>query len=133
MLEVVEKDPSPKLQPPLTKPRRPFQFGIGTLLVVTTMYAVLFAILRACNAPPLTFVAVTLFFTAVGFGQRFLFEGRRPGRASMIVGACYFVGLYFVDRVAFGDKAVYHPYRLIEPVERSSVRSNVRVPGQAAD
>ena len=81
--------------------RAAFQFGIGTLLVVTTMYAVLFAILRACNAPPLTFVAVTLFFTAVGFGQRFLFEGRRPGQASMIVGACYFVGLYFVDRVAF--------------------------------
>jgi len=80
---------------PLRPPALPRQFGvprqfdIGTLLVITAMYAVLFAVLRAFEATPLTFTFIALFFTSVGLGQAILFEGRRPQRASVIVGACF--------------------------------------------
>ena len=53
-----------------------YRFGIGTLLIITTMYAVLFAVLRAFRVSPLAFVVVALFFTAVGLGQKILFKVR---------------------------------------------------------
>ena len=95
----------------------PRRFGVGTLLVITTMYAMLFAILRACGASPLVFVVLALLFTAVGLGQIFLFKGQRPQRASMIAGACFFVGLYVVYRVVIGDEYFYLPFAPFDPVE----------------
>ncbi len=96
----------------------PCQFGISTLLVITAMYAVLFATLRAFHAPPSVFVLVALFFTAVGLGRRFLFKGRQPAWASMIVGACFFVGLYLVYWVV-GRGYLHHPFLLapFDPLE----------------
>ena len=95
----------------------PYQFGISTLLVITAMYAVLFAALRACHASPSVFTVIALFFTAVGLGRRFLFKGRRPARASMIAGACFFVGLYIIYRLAFGQAYLYHPFAPFDPLE----------------
>jgi hypothetical protein len=66
----------------------PRRFGIGTMLIITTMYAVLFAVMQTLRLPLEGFVLVSLFFTAIGFGQMLLFKGRRPRRASIIVGAC---------------------------------------------
>lgn len=57
-------------------------------MVITTMYAVLFATLRANGVRPTAFAVIALFFTAVGLGQMLLFRGRRPRRASILVGAC---------------------------------------------
>lgn len=65
----------------------PRQFGIGTLLVIAAMYAVLFAVLRALRAPvPATFLFGG-FFTVIGLGQMLLFGGRHPRRASIVTGA----------------------------------------------
>ncbi len=69
----------------------PRQFGIGTLLVITAMYAVLFGVLRSVGPPPVAFGVVALFFTLVGLGQAILFKGMEPRLASMIVGACFFL------------------------------------------
>ena len=85
------------------------QFGIGVLLVIMTMYAVLFGVLQAFRASPLDFVVITLFLTTVALGQKFLFKGRQPRKASIIVGACFFVGLYIVLKVVFGLSA-RNPY-----------------------
>ncbi len=68
----------------------PRQFGVGILLVITTMFAVLFAIMQMLKLPPLNFAVVALFFGVVGLGQMLLFKGQRPRRASVIVGACFF-------------------------------------------
>ncbi|MGA2035848.1 MAG: hypothetical protein ABSG68_26675 [Thermoguttaceae bacterium] len=89
--------------------RAPFRFGVGTLLLITTMYAVLFAMLRAADAPPAVFVAVALLFTAVGLGQKFLFKGQRRGNASIIAGAGFFVGLYVTYRVVFWQQYLNRP------------------------
>ncbi len=79
------------LRPPLVTPDFgvPRRFGIGTMLVVTAMYAVLFAVLRAIGLSPLDFGVIVLFFTAVGLGQAILFGGKRPRVASRIVGASF--------------------------------------------
>ena len=66
----------------------PHRFGVGTLLLISTMYAVLFAVWRFIEGPPTVLVWVALFFFAVGLGQMLLFKGQRPRRASVIVGAC---------------------------------------------
>ena len=74
----------------------PRRFGIGTLLVVTTMFGVLFAGLQALGCPPIVFFLALLFFTAVGLGQAFLFGGKHPRRASVIVGAVFVAGWFFL-------------------------------------
>ena len=68
----------------------PRRFGVSVLLVITAMYAVLFGILQATNAPASSFFVIALFFTAIGLGQMFLFKGKRPRRASVLVGGCFF-------------------------------------------
>jgi hypothetical protein len=73
----------------------PRQFGIGILLVITTMFAVLFAIMQMLKLPPLAFAGIAVFFGAVGLGQMLLFKGKRPRRASVIVGACFLPCLVF--------------------------------------
>ncbi len=80
----------------------PLQFSISTLLVVTALYAILFSILRIVNASPLVCLVMVLLFTAVGFGQKFLFHGQRPRRASMIVGACFYLGFHVIECVQYG-------------------------------
>ena len=101
MLEVVETQfglamleataTASSLRPPLVTPDFgvPRRFGIGTMLVVTAMYAMLFAVLRAIGLSPLDFGVIVLFFTAVGLGQAILFGGKRPRVASRIVGASF--------------------------------------------
>lgn len=69
------------------------QFGIGHLFIIMTMYALLFSALQTLGCPPAAVVLYTLFLTAVGLGQALLYKGRRPLRASMIMGACFSVGV----------------------------------------
>lgn len=94
------------LPDPLPLPARetgvPRQFGVTTLLAITAMYALLFGVLRALQAPAPVFVEIGLLFTAVGLGQMLLFKGQRPLRASVIVGACYFAGVSIVGAATTG-------------------------------
>ena len=94
MLDACEKVSASDTPAILGEPGSRFRFGISTLLVITAMYAVLFGILRASGASPSVFVVLALLFTAVGLGQRLLFRGQRPQKASMVSGACFFVVLY---------------------------------------
>jgi hypothetical protein len=61
----------------------PRKFGIGTLLVVSAAYAVLFGVLRGLNTPGLGIAGIALFLTAVGIGQ--MVFGQRAARIGSIV------------------------------------------------
>jgi hypothetical protein len=65
----------------------PRRFGLGILFLMTTMYAVLFAVLQVLGAPVEVFVIIALFFTGVGLGQTLLYGGQYPRAASIWVGA----------------------------------------------
>ena len=91
MLEAVGRLTAPVPQVIVREAGVPRQFGVGTLLIITTMYAVLFAVLRVCGASPTDYAVVGLFFFAVGLGQMFLFKGQQPRRASMIAGVGFVV------------------------------------------
>ena len=67
----------------------PRRFSVGILLIITSMYSVLFSVLKAFRIPLDGFVVVSLFLTAVGVAQMLLFKGQRPRRASVIAGACF--------------------------------------------
>ena len=71
-------------------PGVPRRYGVGTLLLITAMYAVLFSFLRWLQVPVAIFVIVVAFTTLVGLGQMFLFKGKEPLRASIWVGMVFF-------------------------------------------
>jgi hypothetical protein len=56
------------------------------LLIIATMYALLFSLLKALGTPPTQFLTVVGFCTLVGFGQAALFRGKKPRLASFLVG-----------------------------------------------
>jgi hypothetical protein len=89
----------------------PHRFGVGTLLLISTMYAVLFAVWRFIEGPPMVLVWVALFFFAVGLGQMLLFKGQRPRRASIIVGACVYpcmlLGCLAYEQLATGRRPFF--------------------------
>jgi hypothetical protein len=89
MLAAIDRLTTPEPQVITPEYGVPRQFGVGALLLITAMYAVLFAILRASRSSPSEYLGIGLFFFAIGLGQMFLFEGQRPRRASVIVGACF--------------------------------------------
>lgn len=68
----------------------PRRFGTAVLMLLVTMYAVLFATMESLRASPTIFVVVAVLFTGVGLGQVLLFEGKYPRAASIWVGACLF-------------------------------------------
>ena len=76
---------------PRPSPKRiysvPRRYDLATLFVVTLAYALLFAVLRAFQAPPHLAVITGSFVTLVGLGQAILFGGSKPRAASMLVGA----------------------------------------------
>ena len=74
----------------------PNRFGVGTLLVISTMYAMLFAAWRLLGGSPQFLVWVTLFFSAVGLGQMLLYKGQQPRKASAVAGACAYSCMFQV-------------------------------------
>jgi hypothetical protein len=88
----------------------PRRFGVGILLVITSMYTVLFAVLRALGVPPIEFILVALFFTAVGLGQMLLYQGKRPRRASVMAGAGCGVGLCVLGAALGHDHLRFAPF-----------------------
>ena len=65
----------------------PRRFGISTLLFFTAAYAVMFGLLRGWGMPPVAFVTVCVFVTAIGASQIWLFGGKKPILASALTGA----------------------------------------------
>ena len=79
---------------PFGVPRR---FGIGTILVITTAFGLLLALLRALGAHPVLVAFVVALVSLIGAGQMLLFGGKRPCAASIVVGMG---GLPFLTVVA---------------------------------
>ncbi len=71
-------------RPAIGVPRR---FGVFILMLMVTMYAVLFSVLQTLRANPLVFVLLALLFTGIGIGQAVLFGGRYPRAASIGIGS----------------------------------------------
>ncbi|MGO8689916.1 MAG: hypothetical protein ACLQLG_09795 [Thermoguttaceae bacterium] len=76
-------------------PRRhtgmPRRFGTSVVLIIVTMYAVLFAAMQTVQVlvhqrDPVLFVMVTIFVTGVGLSQAVLFHGHNPRKASLLTG-----------------------------------------------
>lgn len=110
MLKAVEK---------AYKPRVGWRPLFGILLVIMTVYAVLFAVLfgvlQTSWRLPTVVVTVALFVIAVGLGQKLLFEGIRPFKASMLIGAAFFMALFLFYHIVvplcyvIGGKRLYDP------------------------
>jgi hypothetical protein len=62
----------------------PRRFGVAVMLVIMTMYAVLFAAMQ--KLPAVFFICIATFFTGVGLAQTILYKGRDPRRASVVAG-----------------------------------------------
>ena len=69
----------------------PRRFGLGTIFVVTTAAALLFAGLNALSAPPLLLGWVFALVAVIAIAQPFLFHGNHPRRTSIVVGSVYTV------------------------------------------
>ena len=71
-------------RPAIGVPRR---FGVFLMMLMVTLYAVLFSVLTMLRASTLVFVLLALLFTGIGIGQAVLFGGRYPRAASIWVGS----------------------------------------------
>ena len=68
----------------------PRRFGMGILMLLMTLSAVLFSALRTVGAGVEFFAVISTMFAAVALGQLLLFRGRYPRAASIWVGSCFF-------------------------------------------
>ncbi|MEN6452405.1 MAG: hypothetical protein ABFC96_18105 [Thermoguttaceae bacterium] len=76
----------------------PRRFGIGTGMMLTAVFAVLFGILKMLRLPPSGFAAVAGFFAWIGLCQALLFKGRNPRAASVVGGMASFTLMFLVGR-----------------------------------
>ncbi len=87
-----EWPPRPPTHPPTNDNRQagvPRRFGIGSIMVVTAAFALLFYVLKFAQQSIQTCAFVTGFVAVVGISQAVLFGGRRPREASIIAGCVY--------------------------------------------
>ncbi len=68
----------------------PRRFGVGILMLLITLFAVLFSLLESLGAPAGVFAVISTMIVAVAIGQVLLFGGRYPRAASIWVGGCFF-------------------------------------------
>jgi hypothetical protein len=68
----------------------PRRFGMAILMMLVTMFAVLFAAMESLGARPIVFIPTAILFAGVALGQMLLFGGKYPRAASVWVGACLF-------------------------------------------
>jgi len=88
MATLVESPLRPK--PPQVPVGMPRRFSIGTMMILTTLFAVLFGILKACHAPPNVFVSISVFIGGIAACQAVLFKGKQPRLASAVGGILMF-------------------------------------------
>ena len=101
--------------PQVGMPRR---FGIGTMMILTAMYAVLFSLLTTLGAPHVVFAAIAIYVTGVGLCQVLLYKGKNPRRASIVGGAvlCFAMTLVGISVAAFYHSRSMPPMPLFQMI-----------------
>lgn len=74
------------------------QFDLATILVATTAYAVIFALLQFIRASIAFAALAAVFIAIIAFAQAFFFQENRPRLASALAGATFFVVVIAVTR-----------------------------------
>ncbi len=74
----------------------PRRFGMSIVMLMMTLFAVLFAGMTALGTPPAVFAMLTVLVVGVGLGQMLLYGGEYPRAASIWVG----VGLFPLEVMA---------------------------------
>jgi hypothetical protein len=64
----------------------PRRFSVGTMIIMLSLFGVLFAVLKMLNTDPIVFACIAVFFMGIGVAQTVLFSGKDPRRASFIAG-----------------------------------------------
>jgi MFS family permease len=62
------------------------RFSVGTFMIMTSLFGVLFAIMTMLNIHPIAFCCIALFFAGIGVAQMSLFGGNEPRKASCVAG-----------------------------------------------
>lgn len=65
----------------------PRRFGVGGMVVIVTMFGLLYGGLQWLQAPPVVFLGAAVFFAGLALGQMLFKGGRSPRAASVITGA----------------------------------------------
>jgi hypothetical protein len=68
----------------------PRRFSIGTMMILVTAFAVIFAIMKTLETPPACFGAIAIFIGGVAACQALLFKGQNPRLASFLSGIVMF-------------------------------------------
>jgi hypothetical protein len=86
----------------------PRRFGIGTMMIITACFAVLFSILKVVGASWQAYVFIPSVIVGAGLAQMLLFRGRRPRTASVIAGIIMGGVLSFVGFLIEGIDSASH-------------------------
>jgi hypothetical protein len=62
------------------------RFSVGTFMIMTSLFGVLFAIMKMLNVHPIAFCCIAVFFAGIGVAQMWLFGGNEPRMASLVAG-----------------------------------------------
>ena len=62
------------------------RFSVGTFMIMTAFFGVLFAVLKTLNTDPIAFCCIAVFFAGIGVAQMALFGGTEPRKASWVAG-----------------------------------------------
>ncbi|MCE5267176.1 MAG: hypothetical protein LLG00_04765 [Planctomycetaceae bacterium] len=84
---------SPPPGPQVGIPRR---FGIGTMMILVAVFAMLFSLLKTLGVPPVPFGCISIFVAGVAACQVLLFGGNNPRAASVVGGSIIFYAMMAV-------------------------------------
>jgi hypothetical protein len=86
----IQTDVYPLESPAVYVASVPRQFGVGVMMILMTVFAMLFAFMSWLTDSPEVFAVVAVMFLGVTVGQILLFQGKKPRAASALVGAVLF-------------------------------------------
>ncbi len=87
----------------------PKRFSIAIMMAWLTLFALVFSVLKSMEAPAQIFGVTTILMLGIGFGQMWLFGGKKPRLASVVAGAVLLsveiVALNVATGYVTGDKS----------------------------
>ena len=94
----------------------PRRFGIGEMMMLVTVYAILFAMISSITRSPQAMFVTGTLLAGVTVGQILLFGGRKPRQASVLVGTLLFPVVVFLAVLFSDDPTDLSEERLLELV-----------------